>query len=633
MTLTMKNIYYILFILTTTTQIVNSQNLNRANHLFENRAYMNAAELYANESPKTQEIYQKLGDCYYFNSDMKIAAKWYKFLLTEYKSTVSPQYYYRYAQTLKGIKKYDEADKWFQKYKEQLHQTPEGIKTLSTLKNEKEQLKNNYVVHKIEGNTSFSDFGTSFYGDKIVFASASKNGNLYAWNNEPYLDLYIANKDKNGNLSNIEPLSKNINSKMHEANAVFTKDGKTMYFTRNNYLNGKKGKDAQKINHLKIYKAELINDQWTNITELPFNNVNYSVEHPALNSAENKLYFASDMPGSIGSFDLFEVAINKDGSFGTPKNLGPKINTIYREQFPFISKNNDLYFSSDRPLGYGGLDIFKSNLVNNQFTTPINLGTPINSNLDDFSFIINDKNKGYFSSNRNGGVGDDDIYTFIQNQKYFINGLVKDKTSMKLLPETEVSLLNNDGKLLKKVVIDNQASYNFEVENGKSYIIKATKNLYVPFQTEFQVTNNIATNNLPILMESFEQAEKNIIAENNKIQIKIKPIYFDFDKWNIRKDAALELNNVVTILNKYPSMKIEVGAHTDFRGSADYNLMLSEKRAKSVKKYLVSQGINSDRVTSVGYGETQPINNCTKPGSCNEEGYDKNRRCEFVILH
>ncbi|MDX1830007.1 MAG: OmpA family protein [Lutibacter sp.] len=629
----MKNIYYILFILAISTQVANSQNLNRANHLFEDRAYMDAAELYANESPKTQEIYQKLGDCYYFNSDMKIAAKWYKFLLTEYNNTVSPQYYYRYAQTLKGIKKYDEADEWFQKYKEQLHQTPEVIKTLSTLKNEKEQLKNNYVVHKIKGNTSFSDFGTSFYGDKIVFASASKKGNLYAWNNEPYLDLYIANKDENGNLSNIEPLSKNINSKMHEANAVFTKDGKTMYFTRNNYLNGKKGKDAQKINHLKIYKAELVNDQWTNITELPFNNVNYSVEHPALNSAENKLYFASDMPGSIGSLDLFEVDINKDGTFGTPKNLGPKINTIYREQFPFISKNNDLYFSSDRPLGYGGLDIFKSSLVNNQFTTPINLGTPINSNLDDFSFIINDKNKGYFSSNRNGGVGDDDIYAFIQNQKYFVNGLVKDKTSMKLLPETEVSLLNNNGKLLKKVVVDNQASYNFEVENGKSYLIKATKNLYVPFQTEFQVTNNIATNKLPILMESFEQAEKNIIAENNKIQIKIKPIYFDFDKWNIRKDAALELNNVVTILNKYPSMKIEVGAHTDFRGSADYNLMLSEKRAKSVKKYLVSQGINSDRVTSAGYGETQPINNCTKPGSCNEEGYDKNRRCEFVILH
>jgi len=633
MTMIMKNIFYILFILTISTQIVNSQNLNRANHLFENRAYIDAAELYINESPKTQEIYQKLGDCYYFNSNMKTAAKWYKFLLTEYKNTVSPQYYYKYAQTLKGIKKYDEADQWFQKYKEQLHQKSDEIETLPTLENEKEQLKNTYVIHKIEGNTSLSDFGTSFYGNKIVFASARKKGDLYAWNNEPYLDLYIANKDNFGNLTSIVPFTKNINSKMHEANAVFTKDGKTMYFTRNNYLNGKKGKDAKKINHLKIYKAELVNNEWTNITELPFNSVNYSVEHPALNSTEDKLYFASDMPGSIGSFDLFEVAINKDGSFETPKNLGPKINTIYREQFPFISSNNNLYFSSDRPLGYGGLDIFKSSLIDNQFTTPINLGTPINSNLDDFSFIINNKNKGYFSSNRAGGIGDDDIYAFNQNQKYFVNGLVQDKTSMKLLPGAEVSLLNSNGKLIKSVVVDNQGSYNFEVKKGKNYTIKATKNLYIPFQTEFQVTSNTAAKNLPVLMESFEQAEKNIIAENNKIQIKIKPIYFDFDKWNIRKDAALELANVIAILNKYPSMKIEIGAHTDFRGSAIYNLMLSEKRAKSVKKYLVSQGINSDRITSVGYGETQPVNNCTKVGICDEEGYNKNRRCEFVILH
>lgn len=629
----MKNIYYILFILTISTQLVNSQNLNRANHLFENRAYMDAAEIYSNESPKTQEIYQKLGDCYYFNSNMKVAAKYYKLLLSEYNKTASPQYYFKYAQALKGIKKYDESDKWLQKYKEQLHDNSGGINTISTLENEKLQLKNNYIIHKINGNSEFSDFGPSFYGDKIVFASARKKGNLYAWNNEPYLDLYVANTDDSGNLINIVPLSKNINSKMHEANAVFTKDGKTMYFTRNNFLNGKKGKDAKKVSHLKIYKAELIDDQWTNITELPFNNVNYSVEHPALNNSEDKLYFASDMPGSIGSFDLFEVAINNDGTYGTPKNLGPTINTSGREQFPFLNASNQLFFASDGHLGYGGLDIFQSNFTNNQFTEPINLGTPINSNFDDFALIVSSNGKGYFSSNRDGGTGDDDIYTFNQNQKYFVNGVVKDKTSLKLLPGAEVSILNQNGELIKKMIVNNQASYNFEVKNGENYTIKATKNLYVPYQTEFKVTGNIADKKIPILMESFEQAEKNIIAENNKIQIKIKPIYFDFDKWNIRKDAALELENVITILKKYPSMKIEVGAHTDFRGSDIYNLMLSEKRAKSVKKYLVCQGINEDRINAKGYGETQPVNNCTKVGTCDEEGYNKNRRCEFVILH
>jgi outer membrane protein OmpA-like peptidoglycan-associated protein len=628
----MKKIFYVLILVTCSTQLLNSQNLNRANHLFENRAYLDAAELYKNENPKTQETYQKLGDCYYFNSNMKIASKWYKLLLTEYKNTVSPQYYFKYAQTLKGLKKYKEADKWLKLYQEHLIQNKNVITSILE-KEKKDTQPLFYTIHKIKGNSNLSDFGASFYGNKIVFAAPSKKGDLYTWNNEPYLDLYIADKDNFGNLTNLQPFSKKINTKMHEANAVFTKNGKTMYFTRNNYLNGKKGKDAKKINHLKIYKAEFINGEWTNITELPFNGINYSVEHPALNITEDKLYFASDMPGSIGSFDLFEVKINKDGSFGKPKNLGSKINTIYREQFPFMSANNDLYFASDRPSGYGGLDIFKSSLVNNKFSVPLNLGEPINSNLDDFSLVINNQNKGYFSSNRDGGIGDDDIYAFTQNQKYFVNGFVQDKTSKQSLPKTEVSLIDKDGNLIKKEETNNQGYYNFEVHQGKSYIIKATKNLYIPYQTEFQVNETNAKINLPILMESFEQAEKNIIAENNKIQIKIKPIYFDFDKWNIRKDAASELENVVQILNKYPSMKIEIGAHTDFRGSDTYNLMLSEKRAKSVKKYLESKGINANRISAVGYGETKPINNCNKPGICNEEGYDKNRRCEFVILH
>jgi outer membrane protein OmpA-like peptidoglycan-associated protein len=274
-----------------------------------------------------------------------------------------------------------------------------------------------------------------------------------------------------------------------------------------------------------------------------------------------------------------------------------------------------------------------SHLNNNQFSEPINLGNQINSNSDDFAFIISDKNKGYFSSNREGGMGDDDIYAFNENKVYMVTGFVKDKTTTKLLPGTKVSILNNDGALIKKLIVDNNASYNFNVEKGKYYTIKATKNLYVPFENKFQINENTTSKNLPILMQSFTEAEKNIVAENNKIQIKIKPIYFDFDKWNIRNDAATELNNVVAILNKYPTMKIEIGAHTDYRGSDAYNLILSEKRAKSVKKYLVSQGIKDTRISSVGYGETQPVNNCTKIGVCNEEGYNKNRRCEFVILN
>ncbi|MHB1107569.1 MAG: OmpA family protein [Lutibacter sp.] len=632
----MKKILLILLIFPLTSQLTVAQNLKRANHLFEKRAYLNAAEWFLNEEPKTQEVLEKLADCYYFNTKMSEAEPWYKMLLETYEANVDPTYLFRYSQALKGVNKFTEADKWYQKYLTKKQMTPaEKQETLPFFEALNSEIRKPYIVHKVSVNSTFSDFGTAYFGDKVVFASTRNSGKLYDWNNQPYLDLYKADVTSNQDLANVVPFSESINTEIHESNAVFTKDGKTMYFTRNNIPSGKKSIAKNKVNHLKIYKAQFVNNEWTNIAELPFNGNDYSVEHPALSPDEKQLYFASDMPGTIGSFDLFVADINADGTYGIPKNLGPKINTEMREQFPFVSAKNRLYFASDGHFGLGGLDIFKSEIADENFSNPTNLSDIINSNLDDFAFVIDEENEiGYFSSNREGGVGDDDIYRFTKKKIYAVHGFVMDKNSLESLPGTLISLFDKNNELVNKMIVGEDASYLFEIENNKSYKLVGSRKLYVPAEVEFSTNlKGDIDKNIQLLMELYTDVEKEIVVENGKTQIKINPIYFDFDKWNIRPDAALELNNVVNIMKKYPDMAIEIGAHTDARGSDEYNLKLSHKRAKSVMDYLISQGISENRLKSEGFGESQPLNHCTQPKMCTREQYSINRRCEFVITN
>ena len=618
----MKKILITLFICTLSTQLMVAQNLTKANHLFVKREYLNAAELYLKETPKTQEIYEHLGDCYYFNSLMKDASAYYKILITDYESTLDPTYLFRYSESLKGIGKNKEAEKWLEKFNELMNNS-QTIDSTSTVQ---KTLK--FEIEEIPTEPEYSNFGVGFLENSVVFASTRSDGTLYKWNNKPFLDLYTAELDETGSFENIELFSKNINTKMHESNAIFTKDGKTMYFTRNNYLNGKKGKDANKVSNLKIYKAEFINNEWTNVTDLPFNNADYSVEHPALSPDEKKLYFASDMPGTIGSFDIFVVDILEDGSYGTPKNLGENINTAQREQFPFISNNNELYFASNGYNGFGGLDIYKSTISNDVYSKPLNLGNTINSNLDDFAFVLTKKDdKGYFASNRNSSARNDNIYKFTQDTMYFVQGLVQHKTTLKPLPGSVVSLYNENDQLISEVTTDSIASFSIEIEHDKSYKLSASEYLYHPTDTVFKTaeSGNINTTIL-LLLETKEE----IMVQNNKTQLRIAPVYFDFDKWNIRPDAAIELDNVIAIMRKYPDMNIEVGGHTDSRGTAAYNMILSDKRAKSVTQYLEKQGISATRLTWVGYGESEPLNDCANEGGCTEKEYALNRRSEFV---
>jgi outer membrane protein OmpA-like peptidoglycan-associated protein len=501
-----------------------------------------------------------------------------------------------------------------------------------------------YTIKNIDQNTKLSDFGVSYFGEtEAVFASSRTkraNRSLLWTNKQPFLQLYKGTLSDDGEIDSLQSFSQKINTKYHESNVTFTKDLKTVYFSRNNYYKGKYTKDANGTNLIQMYKANIgENGVWTDIVPMPFNNREYQTGHPVLNNDETKLYFTSDMPGSLGETDIFVVDINSDGTYGTPQNLGYNVNTVGKEMFPFIDNNDLLYFSSDGYLeGKGGLDIYVADL--NDKLPPKNLGLPINSNKDDFSFVYRSgMKKGHFSSNRDGGKGDDDIYSFVDNRvaplvakecNQIANGVVRVKGTNELLPGAKVDLYDGKGRLLESVYADSYARFTFKVDCKSFYKVVGSKRGYQPDNTSFTSTEEADLElDLGLNLASLNE----FITQRDLVMININMIYFDLDKSFIRPDAAIELDKVIRVMKKYPLIKIELGSHTDSRSSDRYNRDLSNRRATSTKSWLVNRGISTYRITERGYGETQLVNHCSDGVKCSEAEHQMNRRTEFVILN
>jgi len=620
-----------------------------ADKYFKKFAYVKSAELYQEiykKGDSTKLVLSRLADSYYFNTNTKDSEIWYSKLFTLYeKENISPEYYFRYAQSLKGNEKYEESDKWLLKLEKIKNKDSRVIALIKKTNyfDEYSNKKKAFVnIHNISTNTKYSDYGVAILKNSVLFSSTRPEGDikkskLYRWNKQPYLNLYEAKDSLTTNEMNVKVLEfydvsklKNINSNYHEASAIVTKDGKTMYFTRDNY-NGKKLKtDKKRTTHLKIYKAELSGNQWANITELPFNSDAFSSGHPALSADERELYFVSDMKGGFGATDLYKVTILEDGTYGTPENLGEKINTEGREMFPTVSAKNILYFSSDGHIGLGALDIFESRIRPNGYSVPSNLGNPINSNRDDFSFtIVEEQTKGYFSSNRKGGKGDDDIYSFTVYQcKERLEGIVFDSITKKVLFSAKVQLVNTEGKVIKRALTNQEGFYDFGIVScEKNYTVVADKKDYKSGQAIVKMLD------IDKKVIKADIALTPLIIED---QIVINPIFFDFDKSNIRADAEYELEHIITVMKSHPTMVIKIESHTDSRGEKEYNRKLSDRRAKSTRDYIVSRGVSIDRIESaIGYGEDQLLNNCNDLNSakCTKEDHQKNRRSYFYIVN
>ncbi|EGV42783.1 hypothetical protein BZARG_2986 [Bizionia argentinensis JUB59] len=611
-----------------------------ADMFFENYSYVKAAELYEETIRKgdsSEHVLTRLGDCYYNNSDSESAALWYGLALNKYKKT-NPEYLYKYIQTQRSLGKYEEADNWLVKFKdiqnddkrtEELNRSNIALyKSLASKKDVDVKVKN------LDINSEFSDFGAFVFKNQMYFASSRNTDNkIYKWNNEPYLDLYTAEVIDSG--KNIDGISNPISlvitgrdrSDVHEASVCITNDGKTLYFTRDNVnKRNKPVHDKKGTSHLKIYRASKIEGgNWGNVIELPFNDDAFSTGHPTLSPDNETLYFVSDRVGGFGQTDIYSVAINED-SYGTPKNLGEKINTQGREMFPFVAKDSIFYFSSDGYLNIGLLDIFKSNILKDPYAEVENMGAPYNSGGDDFAYYVDSATqKGYFSSNRSGGKGSDDIYGFsAQPCMQLITGTVRDAKLLIPIALATVQLIDESGKIMDEVTSNERGEYQFNTGCNQKYKVLGMK---VDYKDDLK---DVSTSDIP----DFENVVNlNLMPLINDNEIVINPIFFDFDKWDIRADAAYELENIVSVMRANPLMIIKIESHTDSRGSDSYNLTLSDKRAKSTQRYLYSRGIDEKRIESAtGYGETKLVNECDNSVICSKEKHQENRRSKFIIL-
>lgn len=618
--------------------------LGRAEKSNEQFAYAKTTQILekvAQKGYKSVDLFQKLGDAYYFTNQMEQAQKWYGELMA-LDQKIDPEYYFRYALSLKGIEKYAEADRWMAKFKEAKSDDSRANKHIPSNQLLKEISENagDFELKNLSINTQLSDFGTSLLNGQLVFASARDNGPKYGWNNQPFLNLYLARQyaETQNMFSDIIELPGDVNSRMHESTASFSPDFGTVYFTRNNYFRGRLKKDDENTNNLKIYSATFENGEWKNVEPLPFNSDDYNVSHPYVSQNGRYLFFASDMNGTIGQSDLYYVEINSDGTFGTTKNLGNKINTEGRETFPFVDENDNLYFASDGHPGLGGLDIFKVENVADFLSNPTldvvvsNVGKPLNSPSDDFAYFSDEASGiGYLSSNRAGGIGDDDIYAFNLNCLVILRGIVVDAETGLAIPNATATLSNSLGSQLEKRTLGEDAVFSFAANCAEELLIKGEKEDYLANEIRINVAdiNKSGFFKIPLSKDKSKLEEGVDLAK----LLLLNPIYFDFDKADIRPDAEIELQKIAVAMQQYPQLKIDVRSHTDSRGKDNYNLKLSERRNKATIKYLIETGgIDASRLTGKGYGETTLLNECSNGASCEEELHQLNRRSEFIIL-
>ncbi len=616
----------------------------KGNKEYEKMAYIDAIKTYERiyeKGYKSPDMLLKIGNSYYYNANLEKANTFYSELYA-LKADQDAEFFYRYAQTLKAVKDNTRANEMLAKFT-QAKGTDSRAKLLSQNKDYLEIIKKNSGRYKIENagiNSKYSDYGTSYFGTKVIFTSARDTGNfskrIHTWTGQNFTNLYSANLAEDGSVSAVDKFGKQLNTKFHEDSPVFTKDGKTAYFTRNNYLDGR-GFDDNKVTLLKIYKATLGTDgNWTNITPLPFNSDSYQAAHPALSPDEKTMFFASDMPGTHGLSDIYKVKINDDGSFGTPENLGNTINTEGRESFPAVNDDNELYFASDGHPGLGGLDIFITRLAKDgTYKQVLNVGEEANSSKDDFAMIINSKTKkGFFSSNRDGGQGSDDIYKFIETKPIWCEqslfGTVTDQDTDSIIANANLELLDDNFKKLGETTSDASGKYLFkDVECGNKYYVRTKADGYNTKESPVIIKQDSGETQLNIELEKTAKPIK--IGDDIADVFGINLIYFDLDKWNIRPDAAVDLAKVLDVLQQYPKMNIDIRSHTDSRASFNYNEILSDKRAKSTREWLIKNGIDAKRLTSKGYGETQLINKCADGVECTEAEHQLNRRSQFII--
>ncbi len=727
--------------------------VKQAHKLYENLAYSKAIDLYeyaVEKNVKDPMVLRNLADSYEKIRAFDKACQYYEELVLTENSVTSD--YLNYAQNLKSLGKYEESRAWMTKYQESVKDDSRAEMHGLAGEYEFELLKNEsqYTVEALNINSPEMDWGTSVFGNKAVFATNRTSPDLtqaeHEWNGQAFLDIYEAQISDQGNLYDLKRLESPVNTVYHEGGTSFSSDGKTMWFTRNNYFQKKVKKTSRKVVNLKMFSViQNDNGEWSNETPFDFNSDEYSVGHPSISSDGKAIFFTSDMPGGKGGKDIWKSELDDNGKWTQPENCGD-INTEGDEMFPYMAEDGTLYFSSNGHVGLGGLDIFAA-IGEDQTWMVENIGSPINNYYDDFAIVLRNPSEGYFSSNRSGGQGSDDIYKFNVDPprpSFALKGVVVNSSTKEPMEGSKVALIDSESSTVAETTSNSKGEYFFKlyenpcdhkvlIDNGSDYqrtqTIKSpcdhSKNLIVMDEVEIEKSNfvlagiindNVSSNpigNMNIVVldkegnevmskatnedgsidlplsentdydirfekEGYESRtiefttkgkeqgaidlnevadlkfskvdadktetlvedgnsntavnEDSEISNANLETIEIENILFDFDKSNIRPDAALILDKIVKVMKENPQIVIELGSHTDSRGADDYNINLSARRAESSAKYIISKGIAKNRINERGYGETKLNNHCSNGVKCSEKQHQQNRRTEFKII-
>ena len=666
----MNKRFLVLLIAFTLAGTVAQAQLNQADKLFKSYSYSLAIPQYLKIAQKPGDpdrnyAIVKLADCYRLTNDQLNAKAWYS-RAVKLPNSENINWFYL-GEALQCAQEYDLAKEAFLKYDYLNPDDPRG-KTFAAFCSEIEKLSGMPATFEIKHfntlNSAQSDFGPAFYGDGIIFVSDRRqnfmDGKKYEWTNSNYLDLYFATpkyldeffQDMNAPKS----FSGKFNQTYHDGPASFARHDSLLYLTRTG--KGSEGKDADnyRTDRLKIFWSAY-KGSWSKTEPFFLNSDDYSVGHPVLTPAGDTIYFVSDKPGGLGGTDIYSC-IWKDGQWGQPENLGETINSAGDEMFPAINGKH-LYFASNGLAGFGGLDIFSATLLNEKWSKAVNVGQPINSSFDDFALILDSQGKkGFFSSNRPGGMGSDDIYACKLIDKRLIagksntsnvtgnnqipcppddslaveiSGFVKDKQTLKPVAGATIFLLNTETGKAKVLKTDANGQFKSMGSKGILYVVKGMGNNYLSDCMNFTIdktdTSHVASISRDIILDHLEV---NKIISIGNMDYSIETIYYDFNKWFIRPDAEKELNKLVQVMKENP-VTVELGSHTDSRGSKEYNVDLSQKRAESAVRYIVLHGIDAARITAKGYGESQLMNHCMDGIPCSPREHQANRRTEFKV--
>ncbi len=627
----MKNIITLLLCLTFVIGSAQDKDTKKADELYQRMAYADATDAYLKllkRGKGSRYVFEQLGYCYYQINDLKGAATYFKRVVKGRK--VNPEVFYTYAQVLKASGNLSEHDMYMNQF---AAAKPEDPRAQAFKENPMAiaQMLEAFPAFDAKNlsdiNTEYSEFGGTLVGKDFYFTSSrNTTRKKYHWDDQPFLDVYKAELVGN-TIKNAKILEGDVNTKYHESGVALSADGKRLYFDRNDYLDGKYVKDENGVNQINLYYSELVDGGWKGVYTVPFNNSEYSVGHPALSPDGKTLYFASDMPGGYGASDLYKVSVNEDGSFGTPENLGAGINTSGKELFPSLDSNGTLYFASNGHMGLGGLDVFKAEAQNGGFGEVQNLGNGANSTGDDFAFVFNPETEsGFVSSNREGGKGMDDIYQVtpkVPPCDVIIDVLVVNAYTDEPLFGARVSLGDGSSDRLSTIQTSEAGTGQLMGACNSALTVSAQYAGFEPETIDIDPSGN-ASMNKTLKLKPVEA----IIVDD---KIELETILFDYNKSDIKPQAAFELDRLVEIMKKYPKLVVRVESHSDTQGDADYNRALSDRRAQATVQYVIDQGIDAMRISGQGFGEDQPVVDCGD--NCSEEDHEKNRRSEFIIVN